>query len=126
MENASIPLQGSFARQFAEEWVTAWSNHDLDRILAHYDEEVALTSPIALKLVNSSDGVVRGKAALCEYFVRGLEAYPELRFDLIDVLWGLETLVVYYHNNVSGRKAAEVMQLTVTGKIWRVWANYDP
>jgi ketosteroid isomerase-like protein len=125
MESASIPLQGSFARQFAEEWVTAWNNHDLDRILSHYHEEVTLTSPIALKLLNNGDGIVRGKAALRDYFVRGLQAYPQLRFDLIDVLWGLETIVLYYHNNVSGHKTAEVMQLTATGRVLRVWANYD-
>jgi hypothetical protein len=34
MENSSLPLQGSFARPFALEWVEAWNSHDLDRILA--------------------------------------------------------------------------------------------
>jgi hypothetical protein len=59
------------------------------------------------------------------YFLRGLQAYSELHFDLIDVLWGLETIVVYYRNNVRQGKAAEVMQVTAAGKIRRVWANYD-
>jgi len=125
MENAALPLQGSFARQFGQEWLDAWNSHDLDKILAHYDDDVELVSPVALKLLNNGDGVVRGKAALGAYFLRGLQAYPELHFELIDVLWGLETVVVYYRNNVRQGRAAEVMRVTAAGQIHRVWANYD-
>lgn len=124
MENVLLPLQASFAHEFAQEWVEAWNSHDLERILTHYDEEVVLTSPVALKLLGG-DGTVRGKAALRGYFLRGIQAYPTLRFDLLDVLWGTETIVIGYGNNVRGSKTAEVMLLTAAGKIWRVWANYD-
>jgi hypothetical protein len=119
-----IPLQASFAREFAQEWVDSWNNHDLERILTHYEDDVLLTSPVALKLL-SGDGTVRGKAALREYFLRGLQAFPHLHFDLIDVLWGIETIVIYYVNNVRGNKTVEVMLLSAEGKILRVWANYN-
>lgn len=109
---------------FADDWINAWNSHDLDGILSHYSEDVILISPVAAKLLNN-DGTVRGKPALREYFQRGLTAYPDLRFDLIDVLWGLETIVLLYRNNVRGTKTAEVMQLTPEGKVSRVWANYD-
>jgi hypothetical protein len=124
MGDAILPLQALFARGFAEDWVDAWNSHDLERILAHYDDEVLLVSPIALKLLNG-DGTVRGKAALRDYFLRGLETFPDLRFDLIDTLWGTETIVVYYISNVRGSKTVEVMLLNSAGKIRRVWANYD-
>ena len=125
MENPTIPLQAAFARQFAQEWVNAWNSHDLEKIMEHYDDEVVLISPVTLKLLQNGDGAVRGKAALREYFTRGLQTYPNVRFDLIDVLCGVETIVVYYANNVRGNKTAEVMQLNADGKIRRVWANYD-
>ncbi len=124
MENELLPLQAPFAREFAQDWVDAWNGHDLERILTHYDDEALLTSPVAAKLL-SGDGTVRGKAALREYFLRGLQAFPDLRFDLIDALWGTETIVVYYLNNVRGNKTAEVMLMNPAGKICRVWANYD-
>jgi ketosteroid isomerase-like protein len=120
-----LPLQASFARQFAQEWIEAWNSHDLERILAHYDDDVRLVSPVALNLLKNGDGVVQGKAALRAYFRRGLEAFSNPHFDLIDVLWGWETIVIYYANNVRGTKTAEVMQLTSGGKVCRVWANYD-
>ena len=123
MEDAILPLQASFAREFAQDWVDAWNSHDLERILTHYDDQVLLVSPIALKLLG--DETVRGKAALREYFLRGLAAFPDLRFNLIETLWGTETIVVYYVNNVRGSKTAEVMLLNPAGKIRRVWANYD-
>lgn len=122
-EPSVLPLQAEFARSFAQEWVEAWNSHDLDRILSHYEDKVVLTSPVALKLLG--DGMVRGKAALREYFQRGLQAYPDLRFDLIDALWGTETIVLYYVNNVRGTKTAEVMLMNPAGTISRVWANYD-
>ena len=124
MGDAILPLQASFAREFAQDWVDAWNSHDLERILSHYDDEILLVSPVALKLL-SGDGTVRGKAALRQYFLKGLEAFPDLRFDLIDALWGTETIVIYYINNVRGSKTAEVMLLNPAGKIRRVWANYD-
>ncbi len=124
MGDVILPLQASFAHEFAQDWVGAWNSHDVERILAHYDDEVLLVSPVALKLL-AGDGTVRGKAALREYFVRGLAAFPDLRFDLIDVFWGVETIVVYYINNVRGSKTAEVMLLNAAGNIRHVWANYD-
>src|SRR5450631_2497059 len=100
MENFSLPLQAPFARQFANEWVEAWNSHHLDRIMNHYDNGVTLLSPVALTLLNNGSGIVQGKPALRDYFLCGLNAYPNLRFDLSDVLWGVETIVVTYTNNV--------------------------
>ena len=124
MEATPFPLQDSFAREFAQEWFDAWNSHDLERILTHYEDEVVLSSPVALKLLNG-DGTVRGKAALREYFLLGIQAFPNLRFDLIDTLWGTETIVIRYVNNVRGSETAEVMLLNPAGKIRRVWANYN-
>jgi hypothetical protein len=112
------------AQAFAHDWISAWNAHDLDRILAHYDDQVQLTSPVAQRFGDGS-GVIRGKAALRDYFHQGLDAYPNLRFDFLDVLWGLETVVVRYINNVRGGASAEVMLFNKEGKVTRVWANYD-
>ncbi len=125
MENFSLPIQPAFARAFAQEWVDSWNTRDLDRILAHYADEVVLISPVALNLLNNGTGIVQGKSALRDYFQLGLKAYPDLRFVLADVLSGIETIVVYYGNNVRDGKTAEVMQFNPTGKVIRVFANYN-
>jgi len=90
--------------------------------MTHYEEAVELTSPVAAQLLGISDGKVVGTANLRAYFRRGLEAYPELHFQLVDVLWGLDSVVLYYTN--QGTRTAEFMELSANGKVARVVANY--
>ncbi len=112
------------ALNLANHWVAAWNAHDLDSIMTHYDDAVELTSPVAAKLLGTSNGKVVGKANLRAYFQRGLEAYPELHFHVEDVLWGLNSVVLYYTNQ-KGTRTAEFMELSATGKVVRVVANYN-
>jgi predicted ester cyclase len=112
------------ASQLANDWVAAWNAHDLDLIMGHYDEAVELTSPVAARLLGTADGKVIGKANLRAYFARGLEAYPQLQFRLEDVLWGLNSVVLYYTNQ-KGTRTAEFMEISAAGKVARVVANYN-
>src|SRR5215510_3097273 len=109
---------------FAREWIEAWNAHDLDAILSHYAEDVALTSPVAAKLLNDPSGKVEGTNALRSYFKRGFEAYPNLHFELLDVMQGLSSIVLCYINQ-KGTKTAEFMEFGKDGKIARVVANYS-
>jgi predicted ester cyclase len=111
------------AWRLANHWVAAWNAHDLDSIMEHYEDAIELTSPVAARLLGSSDGKVIGKANLRAYFQRGLEAYPELDFRLEDVLWGVTSVVLYYTNQ-KGTRTAEFMELSARGKVTRVVANY--
>ena len=110
------------AWNLANHWVAAWNAHDLDQIMAHYEDAIELTSPVAAQLLGN--GRIAGKASLRAYFERGLQAYPELRFHLEDVLWGLNSVVLYYTNQ-KGTRTAEFMELSGGGKVVRVVANYN-
>jgi hypothetical protein len=119
-----VMLEESQARELADHWVKAWNSHDLDCIMAHYADDVVLISPVAAKIFGDASGRVAGKAALRTYFKRGLEVYPNLRFDLVDVMWGLESVVLYYVNQ-KGSKTGEYMEIGPTGKVSKVVANYS-
>ena len=112
------------AWSLANHWVAAWNAHDLDLIMSHYEDATELTSPVAAKLLETPDGKVVGKAALRAYFQRGLQAYPDLHFRLEDVLWGINSVVLLYTNH-KGTRTAEFMELSATGKVMRVVANYS-
>ena len=112
------------ANEFAQDWLNAWNSHDLDEIMRHYGTDVVLVSPVAAKLLNDPSGMVKGKDALRAYFRRGLEAYPNLRFQLVDVLWGLSSVVLYYVNQ-KGTKTGEFMEIDADSKVTRVVANYN-
>jgi predicted ester cyclase len=112
------------ARKLANDWVAAWNAHDLDLIMTHYEDAIELTSPAAAQLLGTPHGRVVGKPNLRAYFQRGLEAHPELRFQLEDVLWGINSVVLYYTNQ-KGTRTAEFMELSANGKVARVVANYN-
>ena len=80
----------SEAKGFARQWVAAWNSHDLDAIMSHYDAAVVLISPVAAKILDDPSGTVEGNAALRNYFERGLELYPNLHFELLDVMWTVQ------------------------------------
>ena len=112
------------AGDFAAHWLAAWNAPDLDQIMAHYADEVTLSSPVVAQLLNDPDGLVAGKANLRAYFEKGLTAFPGLRFTLIETLWGLHSVVLYYQNQ-RGTRTAEYMELSPQGKVTRVVANYS-
>jgi hypothetical protein len=111
------------AKQLAAHWIESWNSHDLDSILEHYSDDVVLTSSVAARILSDPDGAVRGKPALRVYFAKGLAFYPDLKFHLIDTLWGLHSLVLYYRNQ-NGARTAEFMEIGEDGKVSRVVANY--
>jgi len=117
-------ITNSDAVRFAAEWVRAWNSHDLDEILSHYAVSVTLTSPAAAALLGDPRGEVKGLSALRAYFKKGLDAYPNLRFDLVDVMSGVSSVVLYYVNQ-KGTKTGEFMELDADGKVTRVVANYS-
>jgi predicted ester cyclase len=112
------------AWKLANHWVAAWNAHDLELIMAHYEDSIEVVSPVAAQLLATKDGKVSGKANLRAYFQRGLEAYPNLQFRLDDVLWGMNS-VVFYYTDQNGARAAEFMELSSNGKVVRMVANYN-
>jgi ketosteroid isomerase-like protein len=112
------------AWNLANKWVTAWNARDLESIMTHYEEAIELTSPIAAQLLGRPDAKVVGKADLRAYFQRGLAAYPELHFHFEDVLWGVNSVVLYCTNQ-KGTRTAEFMELSAARKVAKVVANYS-
>jgi hypothetical protein len=112
------------ALDFAHDWISAWNARDLDAIMDHYAEDVELISPVAAQLLGAPGGLVAGKVALRAYFARGLAALPNLRFELVETLAGIDSLVLYYLNQ-RGTHTAEFMQLSTDHKVRRVLAHYS-
>ena len=113
------------AAERAATWLADWNAHDLEAILAHYAENVQFSSPFAIRLMGAASGTIVGKAALREYFVAGLNAYPELCFRLRHVCAGVHSFCVVYES-VNNLLAAEVFELNEAGEVIRVVAHYTP
>ncbi len=114
------------AQALAREWIEAFNDHDLERILSHYADSADLKSLLVTKLLGDPTGTVRGKPALRSYFAKGLAAAPDLRFELLDVFAGVSSVAVYLRSSVRGLQL-EVMELDTDGRIARVLVHHqDP
>lgn len=110
------------ARWFAHAWVTAWNSHDIENIIRLYADNVVIVSPIAGKLLGNPE--VAGIDAVKNYFMEGLRVYPDLRFAVLHVLPGEQSIVLHYLNQ-QGVEAAECMHFDNDGKILRMFAHYS-
>ncbi|UYQ93238.1 nuclear transport factor 2 family protein [Chitinophaga horti] len=111
------------AAQFAKEWLAAWNSHDLDAIMHHYAESIIFYSPFIRRVNNDPSGCISDKAVLRAYFERALKGYPDLHFELFQVLEGVGSVVLYY-KSVNNNLAAELMVLNEKGKVTEVRAHY--
>lgn len=113
-----------FAIQFAREWVDCWNSHDLEKILSHYSEDFTIETPMAVKLYPESEGIVVGKSEVRKYWKIGLERIPDLKFEILDVLVGVNGLAIYMLNTATNRKSVEVMNFNSEKKVNKAIVNY--
>lgn len=117
-------LTKEIAYSLAQDWIDAWNSHDIDRILSHYSDQIVFTSPFVVKLLGINSGTINGKTELRSYFLKGLDAYPSLRFELYQVLTGVNSITLYY-KTVNEMLAAEMMEINSEGMISNVIAHYS-
>ena len=101
---------------FAERWVKDWNAHDIEAVLTHFADDAVFTSPLADRLFPDSGGVISGKDALRRYWTEGIRRGPGLRFELLGVYAGTDTLVIRFRNE-AGVDRCEV--LTFAGGLVR-------
>lgn len=95
-------MDEALAQRFVTQWLDAWNAHDLEAILVHFADDVVFSSPLALQLIEGSDGVIRGKEDLRTYWSEGLRRSPALHFEIEDLYAGVNTVVIHYRNHLGG------------------------
>ena len=105
-----------FYEDFAIKWISAWNSHDIEWILSHYDHSFAFSSPKLVKFNPASGGKLNGVDAAREYWSKGLAARPELHFEMVSLLKGVESLVIYY-KGLGGKMCAEFFSFGSNGKV---------
>jgi ketosteroid isomerase-like protein len=109
---------------FADEWIAAWNAHDLDRILSHYAADVVFESPVIRSRFGKVSGRVEGKDELRAYWSGAFTASPDLRFELRDVLAGVDGGAIRYFSHARGCEVVEVFAFDASGLVARAAAFY--
>ena len=58
-------LTAAEADELAHHWIQAWNDHDLERILRHYADDVVFSSPFIQKIWTSPSGAIVGESLAC-------------------------------------------------------------
>lgn len=114
-----------FASAFARDWVDAWNAHDLEKVLSHYTEDFTIETPMAAKLVPESQGFVVGKSEVRKYWTIGLQKRPDLKFEILDVLVGVNSVGLHLFNTSSNMKSVEVMSFNSEMKVNKAIVIYS-
>lgn len=116
-------LPSGFAERFAGDWIAAWNSHDLDRVLTHYEDDFEMSSPLIATIAGEPSGKLRGIAAVRAYWAKALQKIPDLHFELVTTLVGVDSVTLYYrgHRGLS----AEVLHFGSAGKVRAAFAHYS-
>lgn len=86
-----------------------------------------MSSALIIRLAGEPSGKLRGKPAIREYWRRALAAAPQLRFELLNVFAGVDSVVIHYRGHRG--PSAEFLQFGVEGKSARhpltTWSSED-
>lgn len=112
------------AQEFAQEWVEAWNSHDVERVLSHYTDNFEMSSPFIVGFTGEPSGTLKGKARVGAYWKAALQRISNLRFELLDVFTGVNSITIYY-KAVLGKTATEVLFFDENGQVYKALAHYD-
>jgi ketosteroid isomerase-like protein len=92
---------------------------DVERVLAHFHDDVVFTSPTALAVMGTP--TVRGKEALRAYWTTALARLTSLRFTVDRVVWDAEgrELAIIYTSETDGkaRRVSENLVFDAAGRV---------
>ncbi len=112
------------AHHFAAAWLAAWNAHDLPRVLSHYTEDFEMRSPVITQITGNPQGRLQGKAAVGAYWAKALQRFPDLRFEPICTLLGVNSVAIHYLG-ATGKRVAELFEFNADGLVCRAHAHYE-
>lgn len=111
------------ANAFAERWIQAWNNHDLNAIMNFYADSILHVTPKLTMLFGAASDTINNKQDLRDYFEAGLKRAPDLHFSLKHVYCGTNSVVIVFEST-TGITVAVSMELDDDMKITRYMAHY--
>lgn len=115
-------IDTKFSERFASDWIESWNSHDLDRILSHYSDRFVMSSPFIVQIAGEPSGTLTGKDAVRAYWAKALQLIPDLRFELLSTLIGVNSIALYYKG--ARGLAIEVFHFGPDQKVLKACAHY--
>ena len=98
----------------AHKWLETFNNHNLEQLLSLYDEEAEHFSPKLKIKKPETNGLVKGKKSLYEWWQEAFEQLPSLHYKVTSLTANGDRVFMEYIRTVDGEKdmlVAEVLEI---------------
>ena len=117
-------MNKEFAQKFAHNWIDAWNHQNLDKILEFYADGCEFSSPLIEEVLKKPIGELKGLADIRDYWGQALKLVPNLSFELIAVLSGINSLIITYYG-AHDTLSADVFYFDANNKVVKSSAYYE-
>ena len=101
-------------KDIAHKWFKAFNEHNLENLLALYDDEAQHYSPKLKVRMPETRGFVKGKEALRNWWQDAFDRLPSLKYEVIKLTADEEQVFMEYTRFVDGEEplsVGEVLQI---------------
>ena len=98
----------------AHKWFEAFNNHNLDQLLSLYDEDAEHFSPKLKIKKPETNGLVKGKKSLHDWWQEAFEQLPTLHYKVTSLTANENRVFMEYVRTVQGENdmlVAEVLEI---------------
>lgn len=82
-------------------------------------------APIAVEVAGTAhSSSEKGREPIGAYWKMALERLPDLRFELLEVFAGVDSLVIFFQA-MPGKRSVEVLFFNESGKVYQAMAHYE-
>lgn len=113
--------------EIATKWFDAFNRHDLEDLLALYDDDAIHTSPKLKIQFPESEGSVKGKKALRKWWQDSFARFPDLHYEVKIITPDRARVFMEYQRQVAGEADLMVVEILVikNGKIISSTVHYS-
>lgn len=94
--------------RIANSWFAAFNAHDLDALLALYADDAAHYSPKLKARMPETEGWIRGKQALRDWWRGAFERLPTLRYEVVKLTADADQVFIEYIRHVADEEDLRV------------------
>lgn len=101
-------------KQIATKWFQAFNEHHLENLLSLYDDNAQHFSPKLKIRKPETQGLIKGKSALREWWQDAFDRLPSLQYEVIKLTADEEQVFMEYIRHVDGEEdlsVGEVLQI---------------
>lgn len=113
MSKTGPSQEGRSNDRIADLWFKAFNAHDLDALLALYSEDAEHFSPKLKARRPETNGWVRGKAALRDWWRDAFDRLPTLRYEVTELTSDERQVFMEYIRHVDGEEDLRVGEVLV-------------